>query len=281
MVQLEPAFFSEKKAFVMSETNLDGQLKRLLKTGYNALFICQRGWAVVSLYNKNYLFRQGDILNANWDMRPIFLRVSADFSTYYCLMSESFFYIVFKQVSGSFCDFAYTFPIFTPSTEQSEHLSSWLAQVKWLDSLESNAHRDALIINSMHNLFLMIDAELHVKCENTPLQPLPRALQILREFGNLLEKYANSHHNVSFYADKLCITPYYLSVITSEVMQDTPKGLIDKQIVLEMKAILKTTNKPLKTIADEMNFVDSSYMCRFFKRHAGMAPTEYRNNNMI
>lgn len=281
MVQLEPIFFSEKKSFAMGETSLQAQTKRLLKTGYNTLFVCQKGWAVVSLYNKNYLFREGEIINANWDMRPIFLKVSADFSTYYCLMSEPFFYAVFNQVSGAFCDFTYTFPVLTPTKEQAKQLTSWLNHVLWLNTQVSNAHIDTLIKNSMHNMFLMIDSELRLRAENTHLTALPRALQILREFGNLLEKHANSHHDVSFYANKLCITPYYLSTITSEVMQDTPKGLIDKQIILEMKAILKTTNTPLKTIAEEMSFEDTSYMCRFFRRHTGFSPTEYRNSNMI
>jgi len=185
----------------MGETNLQGQTKRLLKTGYNTLFICQNGWAVVSLYNKNYLFLKGDILNANWDMRPIFLKVSSDFSTYYCLMSESFFYVVFNQVSGSFCDFTYSFPILTPSQEQSIQLYMWLEQIQWINTLNSNPHRQTLIKNLMHNLFLIIDAELQNRASNTPLSALPRTLQILREFGILLEKYANTHHNVSFYEE--------------------------------------------------------------------------------
>ena len=281
MVQLEPTFFSGKKPFVMSETSLQGQTKRLLKTGYNALFICQNGWAVVSLYNKNYLFRKGDILNANWDMRPVFLKVSEDFSTYYCLMSEPFFYFVFNQVSGAFCDFTYTFPVLTPNTEQTEQLALWIKQIRWINTFESNSHRETIIKNAMHNLFLMIDSELHIRSQNTKLTALPRTLQILREFGNLLEKHANSHHNVSFYADKLYITPYYLSTITAEVMQDTPKGLIDKQIVMQMKTILQTTNTPLKKLAEDMNFEDTSYMSRFFRRHTGLSPSEYRNGNSI
>ena len=281
MIQLEPEFFSGKKPFVMGETNLRGQTKRLLKTGYNALFICQNGWAVVLLYNKNYLFRKGDILNANWDMRPVFLKVSEDFSTYYCLMSEPFFYAVFNQVSGSFCDLTYSFPVLTPNKEQSEQLVLWIKQIKWFNDMEINSHHETMVKNTMHNLFLMIDSELQIRSQNTKLTALPRTLQILREFGNLLEKHANSHHNVAFYADKLCITPYYLSTITAEVMQDTPKGLIDKQIIMQMKTILQTTNTPLKKLAEDLNFEDTSYMSRFFRRHAGLSPSEYRNCHII
>lgn len=276
MIDLVPTFIHEKKEFVMGLTSLQDKTIRPLETGYNTLFICQTGWAVVSLYNKKHLLRAGDVLNANWDMRPVFLKVSADFSTYYCLMAESFFYDVFRGVSGSFCDFTYTYPILRVSSEQSVQLSAWLQQLVWIDKNSSDRTRNQLVKYYMHSLFIFIDAELQKIASVTPLLPMPRAMEIIREFGSLLEKYSTTNHNVSFYADKLSITPYYLSTITAEIMQDTPKGLIDKQVIQEMKVILSTTNAPLKTIAEQMNFEDVSYMCRFFRRHTGMSPTEFR-----
>lgn len=276
MIDLKPAFFNEKKAYDMGQTNMTGQTKRLLKTGYNTLFICQTGWAVVSLYNKNYLFKAGEVFNANWNMRPVFVRVSDDFSTYFCLMAEAFFYDVFRNVNVSFCDFTFTYPIFEPSTEQSIQLALWLKQVMWIYTHSMSNNKDALVKNYMNSLFLIIDTEIQKIISRTTLPRMPRPLEILREFGSLLEKYANSEHGVAFYAEKLCITPYYLSTITSEVMRDSPKGLIDKQVILEMKAILDNTNMPLKEIADKMNFEDTSYMSRYFKRHTGQSPSEYR-----
>ncbi|WP_434502143.1 helix-turn-helix domain-containing protein [Prevotella sp.] len=276
MIDIEPIFFTEKKAYAMGQTNLNGQTKRLLKTGYNTLFICQTGWAVISLYNKNYLFRAGEVFNANWDMRPVVLRVSDDFSTYYCLMSESFFYDVFRNVNGSFCDFTFTYPIFKPSIEQSEQLELWLKQIMWLYKHSECSNIDVLIKNYINSLFLIIDSEIQKNIPHTNLRHMPRSLEILRQFGSLLEKYANTEHGVAFYAEKLFITPYYLSTITSEIMHDSPKGLIDKQVIFEMMSILKNTDMPLKQIADKMNFEDTSYMSRYFRRHTGMSPSDYR-----
>jgi len=276
MIRQAPQFSNEKREFAMGHSTMQGQTSQALETGYNTLFICQSGWALVSLYNKKHLFRAGDILNANWDMRPVFLKVSSDFSTYYCLMGESFFYDVFRGVSGSFCNFTYTHPVLMISAEHSAQLSPWLQQVIWLDKNASGNNRTILVKNYMHSLFLVIDAELQKIASITPLSPMPRAMEIIREFGTLLEKYSTNHHNVSFYAGKLSITPYYLSTVTAEIMQDTPKALIDKQVIQEMKVVLSTTNVPLKTIAEQMNFDDVSYMCRFFRRRTGLSPSEYR-----
>ena len=105
---------------------------------------------------------------------------------------------------------------------------------------------------------------------------MPRAWEILREFGSLLIKYAEKEHSVAFYANKINITPYYLSSVTRDTLKETPKSLIDKQIISIMKPKLSTTGDSLKVIAENLNFDDVSYMCRFFRRHTGMSMLEYR-----
>lgn len=53
--------------------------------------------------------------------------------------------------------------------------------------------------------------------------------------------------------------------------------MIDRQIIMEMKHILTTTDLSIKEIANQFHFETSSYMGRYFRRHTGMSPTEYRN----
>lgn len=72
------------------------------------------------------------------------------------------------------------------------------------------------------------------------------------------------------------ITPYYLSSITARYTRQSPKQIIDDQIMLEIKTLLNTTSLPLKEIAAVMHFPDTSYMCRYFRRKTGMSFKEYR-----
>lgn len=60
-------------------------------------------------------------------------------------------------------------------------------------------------------------------------------------------------------------------------MEQSPKEIIEQMIIVEIKTYLSNTNLSIKNIAAEMNFEDPSYMCRFFRRHTGSSPTEYRN----
>lgn len=265
----------EVESFFLGQTDLKTELMQPLNVGISTLLICNSGRALVVLYNKKQLFKKGDVLIANWDMHPVFLKVSKDFSTDYFKMSDDMFYEVFRNVSNSFCQFAYNYPIFRLMPEQLHQLKLWTEQVSWLNNHHHGVQKKKLIINYLQCLMLVIDEEILKNSQRLPLAAMPRQLEILREFGALLQSHVKEHHDVAFYAHKLLITPYYLSTITAKVMQETPKSLIDKLLIQEIKKSI-LINTPLKVIADQLHFEDTSYMSRFFKRHTRLTLSEYR-----
>ena len=98
------------------------------------------------------------------------------------------------------------------------------------------------------------------------------------KFLNLLDIHIKEERNVKFYADKLCITSRYLrKIILNSTQNESTKSLIDKKLVTEIKIMLQNIDMPIQEVADILNFPDQSYLCRYFKLHAGMSPSEYRN----
>ena len=267
--------FDNKADFHWGETNLQAELMQTLEVGNSTLFFFIYCRATTLLYNKKHTFRKGDILIANWDMHPVFLSMSKNFSTHFCKMSDEVFYEIFRTVSSTFCQFTYNYPIFKLTIEQSHQHKIWKEQLVWLYENYNGENRKQLIINYFQSLMLVVDNEILKIIPLLTLKAMPRQLEILREFGALLQTNIKEHHDVKFYAKKLLITPYYLSTITSKVMQETPKSLIDKQLIQEIKKGI-LINTPLKVIADELHFEDTSYMSRFFKRHTQQTPSEYR-----
>jgi AraC family transcriptional activator of pobA len=62
-------------------------------------------------------------------------------------------------------------------------------------------------------------------------------------------------------------------------MSQSPKELIDKQAISEIKSLLINSDMPIKSIASTLHFEDVSYLCRYFRRLTGIPPLEYRENN--
>lgn len=85
-------------------------------------------------------------------------------------------------------------------------------------------------------------------------------------------------HPVTFYADKLCITPKYLSAICKKQTGCTASDLIDQTSVNYIKQMLRSSDKSIKEIANATGFDNLSFFGKFVKRKLGMSPCDYRTN---
>ena len=62
-------------------------------------------------------------------------------------------------------------------------------------------------------------------------------------------------------------------------MQLSPKEVLDRQTVTEIKTYLVNTDATIKGIAGELHFNDVSYMCRYFRKITGMSPIDFRKGS--
>jgi len=95
-------------------------------------------------------------------------------------------------------------------------------------------------------------------------------------FLKLVQTHFKEEHGIAFYADKMCLTPKYMSTFIKENSGKTAGEWIDERVMLEAKALLKSTNMTVQQIGDELNFSTQSSFGKYFKRLAGVSPKEYR-----
>ena len=101
---------------------------------------------------------------------------------------------------------------------------------------------------------------------------------VFEEFLELVTQYHSKERGVGFYADKLCITPKYLSKIVKDTSGLSAPQWIDQYVILEAKQMLKHNDLCIKGISDELNFPNPSFFFKYFKKHTGMTPNQYRNS---
>ena len=107
---------------------------------------------------------------------------------------------------------------------------------------------------------------------------LSRKDEICRQFLDLLIQHYKESRSVSFYADRLFITPKSLSATLRSVTGKRAGQLIDDYVLLQAKVMLKTTNMTVQQISEELNFANQSFFARYFKHLSGLSPTQYRDN---
>lgn len=105
-----------------------------------------------------------------------------------------------------------------------------------------------------------------------------RGQAIFDNFIQLVQEHHNQERGVSFYSEKLSLTPKYLSKLVKTISGKSAPEWIDAFMILEAKNMLKYSDKPIKEIVFMLNFPNQSVFYKFFKAHTGMTPRQYRDN---
>lgn len=105
-----------------------------------------------------------------------------------------------------------------------------------------------------------------------------RKNEIFIRLVQLIEKYYMQERGVEFYADKLCLSPKYLSAISKSVCGYTVQELVFKAIIRKSISMLKNTQKDIQEISNEFGFPNASYFGTFFRKQMGMSPQQYRRS---
>ncbi len=95
-------------------------------------------------------------------------------------------------------------------------------------------------------------------------------------FIKLVVEHHNEERNMAFYADKLCLSPKYLSKLVKAQTGRSAPEWIDAFVILEAKNLLKYSELSIKEIVYKLHFPNQSVFYKFFKAHTGMTPSDYR-----
>lgn len=117
--------------------------------------------------------------------------------------------------------------------------------------LQGNYHRDELLRPSRHE-------------------------ELFRRFITLVNEHCKTQRTTTFYADRLCLSPRYLSSVIRNVSGRTVVEWVNQAVILEAKVLLKHSDLLTYQIADELHFPNPSFFSKFFKQMTGMTPQEYQ-----
>ncbi|MGI6223904.1 MAG: helix-turn-helix domain-containing protein [Prevotella sp.] len=265
-----------KKGYEYGVSNWRDSQNKNIHTSGCILLVCEEGMAVVSVDFKRKPIRRGDIVLIFPDTMFIVNDVSKLFMIRYIKLSSSLCDEVTFALSSQFFDMISESPIFHAWPDQIELLEAWEKLFYRITQCQSPKTAYMMLRNHLQNFFIGMEDIVMEEGIKSSIQPFSSTRQLFNRFCHLIEENCHSEHNVKFYADKLCITTHYLAKITAKTLNATPKEMIDRQIIMEMKQMLTTTDISIKELAANFHFDTMSYMARFFRRHTGLNPNEFR-----
>jgi AraC family transcriptional regulator, transcriptional activator of pobA len=160
-------------------------------------------------------------------------------------------------------------PVIKFANAESEHLTTLLRRMRKLNENEANAD----IIKLYLATFL---AETEQSSDFRLRINFPAHERLTMGFKRLLNYHITKHKSVRYYAAELNVTPNHLNKSVKVTLGRPASALIDEMLILEAKVLMQKNNMSVSEIAFETGFEDVSYFGRFFKKHTGFTPTEYR-----
>ena len=143
--------------------------------------------------------------------------------------------------------------------------------------LSDQFRRTSVIQAYLHILLIQIKRTFPPIIENKQPSGIA-AYSIIRRFRQLVTSHFKEGLSVQVYADKMKVSVSHLIDTLKSITGSTPGEIIRREIILEAKRLLIHTELNITEIGYQLDFEDSSYFGRFFKREAGMSPMAFRQS---
>ncbi len=98
------------------------------------------------------------------------------------------------------------------------------------------------------------------------------------KFLEILQQSDIKHQPVEFFAQQLCITPKYLSIICKRHSGKTAIEWITEYTLSDITYYLRSTTKSVKEISGILGFSNTSFFGKYVREHLHMSPLKYRES---
>jgi len=162
----------------------------------------------------------------------------------------------------------------------------------WLSGIENYAHSiikeknqphlfREVLLSFFRTMLLMICETLleNKEMEKSEDNSTARDKDIFNKFLQLLSEDERKHRKVSYFAEKINITPKYLSSVCKRVSGKSPIRWITEYVMEECYRMLTQTDYSVKEISNIMGFPNPSFFGQYFKEEAHVTPKEYRKEH--
>ncbi|QEC45046.1 helix-turn-helix domain-containing protein [Pseudobacter ginsenosidimutans] len=251
------------------------------RRNFYTLVLVTRGSIRETIGYRNYEFGANTLYFIPENQLHTIEHWSNDVKGYHCIFDADYFLLCLRnQVKLNH------YPFFQPDrdpfmkiteTEVGSILS--LFEKMHFEYCKKKNHNDDLLVRMYLNILLIEIERLYQHKQAAGDNNVPKRQQMVAQFRKLVAQHYLQKRQVADYAALLYVTPHYLNDTVKEITGKSASEFIYEELVREAKSHLIQTENTVTQIATELNFSDQSYFCRFFKKHTGLSPQEFRKRH--
>lgn len=249
---------------------------KTMKVDVDTIIFCRKGTAHIEIdlipyelvANTQLIIIAGSIVHN--------ISNSDDFKISYITFKHEVYDEATAQLEPSFTFFLKEYPCVQLGEKRINKMNYLVEAMEDFYNEKTNCFRVKIFKNNIQSFLLDVYDKTRTLFKIDKSGEVGRREELFIKFIHLIHKYCPQQREVGFYAEKLYITSRYLSSITQNIADKSAKYIIDKHAIQRIKIMLKYSNMSIQDISYELNFPDQSFFSRYFKKHTGMSPLEYR-----
>lgn len=243
-----------------------------------AVIFCASGEAEIQINLKKYTIKSG-MIALHVPENIIQINSTDNLIIYPFIVSSQYIQKIHFETKDliSLYMAAKTAPVFALEYSDIHVLEKYYYLLESILQTES-VHKDKITVGIMTSFLYKIYEILLVKLkEQEYKRKVPERCEVVFEdFIKELNLFNGTEHSLSFFADRMNLTPNYLSARIKEYSGRTAMEWIEDSVILEAKTMLKHTDLSIQEIAYKLNFPTQTFFGKYFKRVTGMSPKQYK-----
>ena len=278
---MNPSLLSSLHEIHYEEGNLQALAAAPLYFNCGVQLLCTCGDGLISTGAQQFHFRKMSELIFWGGSIMQLMEASDDFHVRMLLYPKKVFLQAAIALDTTYFNYMKESPQYDHGEKSWKNINLWIDLGEMLFTQPSSTFSERMELNFLQSMLMWIFSTIPDTYISVA-QSYTRKQQLFHKFMYLVHEHAAQMHQVSFYAEQLCISPRYLNNITETYSEGkTPKAFIDEQLTAELKVLLNNPALSIAEIATVCHFPDSSYLSRFFKKNTGLSPKEFRTQQQL
>lgn len=244
--------------------------------------LCTEGEGDLTIGLKNFKFRKNSLLLLNPNQYVYSTRVSTPLKLVIIGCNVDLIQSIVPKLSGLL-----SLMIHNPmesvtnlTEEQAYNIQEFMRYIgRKLDTPDNPIKR--MKICSLLQALLCELIEIHYVDTKGVERFQSRKEEIFAKFVAEVMQNFKKERSVSFYAERLFVTPKHLSAVVKEITSHTAGELIDHYVIMEAKVMLAESALTIQEIANKLNFANQSFFGKYFKHLTGYSPSEFRKKTSL
>ncbi|MGM9713366.1 MAG: helix-turn-helix domain-containing protein [Prevotella sp.] len=253
---------------------------QIAQLDFALVVFCKGGKLEATLNDTNYAAKEGDLLFCSGLHTVTEAMLSTDFVCDLFLISIRKYQetiVPDKETMYNFL-FAYKSPLITLSRKELSLVECYKKLLKEKTDEDPTCYTQRTIDSLTQALIFEFMSACERRKDNTAIKTGNNRMRrnIAHDFLLLLSEDACQHRNVAYFADKMCITPKYLTHVVRQETGKTVSQWIKEQLTEQIRNLLLNTSLSCKEIATRLGFSNNSFFGKYTKEHLGCSPMQFR-----